>query len=601
MSDQKENIWILTFEYDGVIKLGGLGEVTANQSKNLSDAFNFTVFIPSHGQTERLTKQRSFQKISFISTGNVNLANLGLPETKGAYEISYYKFNFNGINIILLNGENDFSKKYLNDKSIYNPDTFNGKLLLYTLGVKSFIKNLISKEMKDLPKVVHLHDYHVVPPFITIKQEFIKNKLDVSSIITIHLLTRPRFELEFIKACGIDDTPITIRLEKGIKRMDINQIYQLCQEKSSNGEIQPPFMEKIGALISDLVITVSESYLKSSIIPKLGGDLIRFKSDFVWNGCDWDYYDIYENVINSFGKEIRDVLDISESSRISRKDLKKYLLTYKIGNLERSPFITSEKVLDTINEISDGNIFKKDGTITPFKDSGPLAIGTGRISRQKGFDTIFKAIPSIIEIIPNAKFLLLILPTEYSLNEIKEYAQYVKKYSSNLRIVFGIAPSIFHLAHISADVYLALSRWEPFGIIVLEAMASKLPVIATKVGGFQETIIDLREDPDNGTGVLLQEDNVSQFSSSVISLLKSAKISENTQLNTQKKLNIIEEIPDEKIKKLVKKDPQYFNRVRENCYIRVDNNFRWKKVSQKLKQLYFGLIELNKTKYNEID
>jgi len=595
LSDKKENIWILTFEYDGVIKLGGLGEVTGNQSKNLSDAFNFTVFIPSHGQTERLTSQRDFQKFSFKSTGNVKLANLGLSETEEIYKISYYNFDFNGVNVILLNGENEFSKKYLNDKSVYNPDTFNGKLFLYTLGVKSFIKHLISNEEKDLPKVIHLHDYHVVPSFITIKQELIKNKLDVSSIITIHLLTWPLYELNFIKACGIDETPITIRLKNGIKLMNINQIYELCQGEKSNRETRPPSMEKIGALISDLVITVSKSYLKSSIIPKLGGE-IKFKTDFVWNGCDWDYYEIYENVLDSLGKEIREVLNIPKISQISRSALKEYLLTYKIGNLEKSPLITSEKVLKIINEISNGNIFIKNGNITPFENSGPLAISTGRISKQKGFDMIFEAIPSVVEAIPNAKFLLLILPTEYSLTEIKEYAQYVKKYSANLRIVFGVAPSIFNLAHISADIYLALSKWEPFGIIVLEAMASKLPVIATKVGGMQETLIDLKEDPERGTGVFIKEDSVSQLSTSIISLFKSARVSEKIKLSDKERLNIIEEIPDDKIKALIKKDPQYFSKLRENCYKRVDKNFRWKKVSKKLRKLYYRLIELNKTK-----
>jgi starch synthase len=256
-------------------------------------------------------------------------------------------------------------------------------------------------------------------------------------------------------------------------------------------------------------------------------------------------------------------------------------------------------VLKTINEVSNGNIFIKNGIITPFENSGPLAISTGRISKQKGFDMIFEAIPSVIEAIPNAKFLLLILPTEYSLTEIKEYAEYVKKFSNNLRIVFGVAPSIFNLAHISADIYLALSKWEPFGIIVLEAMASKLPVIATKVGGMQETLIDLKKDPERGTGVFIKEDSVSQLSTNIISLFKSARISETITLTHEKRLKIIDGIPDEKIKALIKENPQYFSKVRENCYTRVVKHFRWEKVSKKLRDLYYRLIELNKIRLDK--
>ena len=77
------------------------------------------------------------------------------------------------------------------------------------------------------------------------------------------------------------------------------------------------------------------------------------------------------------------------------------------------------------------------------------------------------------------------LPTDYSLKEIEYYASFVKKYPNNVRIIFGIATEIFYLAHMAADVYCALSKWEPFGIIALEAMALKLPITTKKVKKYQ--------------------------------------------------------------------------------------------------------------------
>ena len=53
-----KKVWILTFEYAGIAKVGGLGEVPANQAKNLADKFNLTVFIPSHGKIEELTGKK---------------------------------------------------------------------------------------------------------------------------------------------------------------------------------------------------------------------------------------------------------------------------------------------------------------------------------------------------------------------------------------------------------------------------------------------------------------------------------------------------------------------------------------------------------------
>ena len=52
--------------------MGGLGEVPANQAKSLADQFDLTVFIPSHGQIERLQKTLHLEKLPFNSVGQLN-------------------------------------------------------------------------------------------------------------------------------------------------------------------------------------------------------------------------------------------------------------------------------------------------------------------------------------------------------------------------------------------------------------------------------------------------------------------------------------------------------------------------------------------------
>jgi len=584
-------VWIYTFEYAGIAKVGGLGEVPANQAKNLIENIDVTVFIPSHGQIERIKGISEVEKLPFSAVGQVDLSALGIPEFESSYKIGFYKCKLNNVQIILLAGENTFTSKYLDDKNVYNSETFNGKLCLFSIGMRCYVEYLIDNQREVLPDIIHLHDYHVVIPFINTKQELIKNGLDVPSLITIHLLTRPRFEIDFYKACGIENTPIPIRLQSGIEKKTIEEIFALCEDWiGPDEEYYPPTVEKIGAVISDLVTTVSESYLKSDIIPNLGQELIEFKSDFIWDGCDWEFDEIYQNVLSSNQTEIRKVLGITEDIELNRNIIKNYLLTYKIAHLSQSPLINSTKVLDTINEISNGNPFIKNGNIKAFTESGPLVITTGRISRQKGFETVFEAVPEVIKEIPNAKFLFLILPTDYGLKEIKFYAEYVKKYPDNVRIIFGVATDIFHLAHIAADVYCALSRWEPFGIIALEAMSVKLPIIATKVGGLQETIIDIRTNPEYGTGILIEKDDVSQFVNAVISILRLAQIKERVGLGGSlyelETLNLVNTIPDGVIKSRVLLDANYLDKIRENSSNRVKFNFRWNLVTKKLVELY---------------
>jgi len=592
LSKSKPKIWIFTFEYAGIMKVGGLGEVPANQAKNLVNDYDITVFIPSHGQIERLKKNIKCEKLPFNCIGQLDPYPLGISESESSYSICFYECRINDVKIILLSGDNSFTKKYLDDKIVYNPETFSGKMCLFSIGMSCYTNYIVDKEKEKLPELIHMHDYHVVIPFIQTKQVLTKNGLDVASIITFHLLTWPRYHFEFYKACGIDDTPIKIYLKSNLKSMTFTEIFSLVdKEPRVNGKYIPPTVEKVGAIISDLVTTVSESYLKSDIIPNLGGDLIKFKSDFVWDGCDWEYEKIYNKVMQNLGKEIKTVLNLSDNSEITREDLKSYLLKYKIGHLSQSPLINSKKVLDTINEISNGNPFIKNGNIKSFSESGPLVIATGRISPQKGFETIFSAIPRVLEVIPNAKFLLLILPTEYSLEQIKTYAQYVKQYPENLRIIFGLAADIFYLAHLAADAYCALSRWEPFGIIALEAMASKIPIIATKVGGLQESIIDVRTNPEYGTGILIEKDNPLQFAESLISILLLAEIMKKTQkvgslYADPEILRLVNLIPDDALKSRVLLDANYYNKIKENSYNRVKYNFRWNIVSKKLVALY---------------
>jgi len=273
----KEKVWIFTFEYAGIVKVGGLGEVPANQTKYISNKFETTVFLPSHGQLNALKKVYNLDKLPFNCVGQFKTTDLGFNEPEGNYYISFYKICMNNTNIIILSGENSLTSKYLDDPIVYNPETLNGKISLFCIGISSFIEYLIDKQRENLPNIIHLHDYHAVIPFIGIKQVLAKNGLDVASIITIHLLTWPRYNIEFYYACGIDETPIKLSLKEGYKSLTLNEIFSICERTNDS---QPPTVEKVGAVVCDLVTTVSQSYLISDIIPNCGRELIGIMMKF---------------------------------------------------------------------------------------------------------------------------------------------------------------------------------------------------------------------------------------------------------------------------------------------------------------------------------
>ena len=82
----------------------------------------------------------------------------------------------------------------------------------------------------------------------------------------------------------------------------------------------------------------------------------------------------------------------------------------------------------------------------------------------------------------------------------------------------GFLPSKEIIKYISsADIAVFPSRYEPFGMMVLEAMALKKPIIATNVGGIKEII------QNYGNGILVNP-NVNEISKAIINLLKNDKL-----------------------------------------------------------------------------
>lgn len=87
-----------------------------------------------------------------------------------------------------------------------------------------------------------------------------------------------------------------------------------------------------------------------------------------------------------------------------------------------------------------------------------------------------------------------------------------------------------YMAQAKAFVYAAC---EDFGIALVEAQACGTPVIAYGAGGALETVRDLRQHPDNGTGLLFQAQNVSALVEAVktFETLQSAFNPQNGRLN----------------------------------------------------------------------
>ena len=130
------------------------------------------------------------------------------------------------------------------------------------------------------------------------------------------------------------------------------------------------------------------------------------------------------------------------------------------------------------------NIKRKDKqkAIEELNANGPTLLYVGRIDWNKRIEKVVEAMPLILKKFPSAKFV--IVGPDYG-----NYANKLRKLGERLKvkhalIIKGGIPRKKLLALYSiADVFLMPSSYEGFGLSLLEAMSSKIPVIVSPSGG----------------------------------------------------------------------------------------------------------------------
>ncbi|MFH9395186.1 glycosyltransferase [Streptomyces sp. NPDC017556] len=133
----------------------------------------------------------------------------------------------------------------------------------------------------------------------------------------------------------------------------------------------------------------------------------------------------------------------------------------------------------------------------PVGDTGRAAAGprrllaVGRLVRRKGFDRAIRALAAV----PDAELLIAGGP-EADLLFAEPEAERLGKVAEE----HGVADRVTLLGAVAhdrmprlmsgADLVLSLPDYEPFGIVPIEAMACRTPVVATAVGGHLDTVVD---------------------------------------------------------------------------------------------------------------
>lgn len=163
--------------------------------------------------------------------------------------------------------------------------------------------------------------------------------------------------------------------------------------------------------------------------------------------------------------------------------------------------VTAEEV-----EVLKKKLGKKEGEI--------YLVNTARLVYQKANDDVIRALSLLPE---NIHFLLVGGgPDEAMLKEL------VSELGLSHRVIFigQVDRTEVTKYRRTGDIFVCPSRSEGLGHALLSAMASRLPVIATREGGFQEYIYDEAHNPDKEpTAWVVEKDNPEEIAAAVKDIL----------------------------------------------------------------------------------
>ena len=204
--------------------------------------------------------------------------------------------------------------------------------------------------------------------------------------------------------------------------------------------------------------------------------------------------------------------------------------------------------------------------------AAPYVLFVGRITRQKGVTHLVEA----IRYMPKDTQVVLCAgapDTPEIAAEMRQKVEEARAFNPNIVWIEKMVtkPEAIQL-YSNAAVFCCPSVYEPFGIINLEAMACRAPVVASAVGGILEVVVD----GETGYQVPFEQDPVTSFPlhADVFARDLAAKVSD------------------------LLSDPQKARRFGEAGRKRVEEKFAWSSIARQTMELYQKLIaeQAGKTK-----
>lgn len=182
-------------------------------------------------------------------------------------------------------------------------------------------------------------------------------------------------------------------------------------------------------------------------------------------------------------------------------------VTNNLGN-----FIPARKIRllnNAINPLQASTVPSEDVLLRlGLRKENQIVLTLGRLTRQKGYDVLIQSFIMVVR--KQSKAVLLIGGDGPDMESFKR--QIAEAGMQGHILLLGIVSDVTELLEI-CDVYVNSSRWEGLPITLLEAIAARKPIVATRVGGNAEVV------REGETGLLVPPERADLLAEAILNVL----------------------------------------------------------------------------------
>ena len=254
--------------------------------------------------------------------------------------------------------------------------------------------------------------------------------------------------------------------------------------------------------VNNIDIVHTHNY-KSDVIGLLASQFTKTRwiaTNHVWHGSDvkLKVYEALDSLLLRFADRI-----IAVSDEIREDLLSKRIKAHRIERIFNGIDVSS------VMPIALGKDLRAEFGI----NNGDIVVtSVGRLSPEKGHTVLLEAAQELIKKHNNLKFLIV---GDGPLRESLQFDVRSRQFEKHVKFL-GIREDVSEILSIS-DIYVNSSYIEGLPLTILEAMRSRLPIVATKSGGTPQVI------SEGKTGILVNSGNSEELKNAIEMLLSDAK------------------------------------------------------------------------------